>query len=132
MSDLLSRAAAVLQLGLNVLADLTHEEYKQKYALGFRKFVRKSNQLTSFSHDSLDADNLPPAVDWRKKAVAEVKNQQQVMSKTPRQQLQHRAAAGGRGASRQAAAQPSVLPKHPGTSSSCCPVLRRAPAADLS
>lgn len=67
-----------LQLGLNALADLTHEEYKQKYALGFRKFVRKSNKLTSFSHGSLDADNLPPEVDWRKKAVAEVKNQQQV------------------------------------------------------
>lgn len=68
-----------MQLGLNALADLTHEEYKQKYALGYRKFVRTSNQLTSFSHGSLDADNLPPQVDWRKKAVAEVKNQQQVM-----------------------------------------------------
>lgn len=59
---------------------MTHEEYKQKYSLGFRKFVRKSNKLTSFSHGSLDADNLPPQVDWRKKAVAEVKNQQQVGS----------------------------------------------------
>jgi hypothetical protein len=47
--------------------------------LGFRKFVRKSNKLSSFSHGSLDADNLPPQIDWRaQKAVAEVKNQQQV------------------------------------------------------
>jgi hypothetical protein len=68
-----------LQLGLNGLADLTHEEYKHKYALGFRKFQKTSNKLTSFSHGSLDADNLPQEVDWRKqKAVAEVKNQQQV------------------------------------------------------
>lgn len=66
------------QLGMNSLADLTHEEYKQKYSLGYRKFVKKSNKLSSFSHGSLDADNLPPAVDWRSKAVAEVKNQQQV------------------------------------------------------
>jgi KDEL-tailed cysteine endopeptidase len=65
-------------LGLNGLADLTHEEYKHKYALGFRKFQKTSNKLTSFSHGSLDADNLPQEVDWRKqKAVAEVKNQQQ-------------------------------------------------------
>lgn len=95
----------MLQLGLNALADLTHEEYKQKYALGYRKFVRKSNQLTSFSHGSLDADNLPPQVDWRKKAVAEVKNQQQVMQPCVTRQTtpvnsRSRAAAGG-AASRQ-------------------------------
>jgi KDEL-tailed cysteine endopeptidase len=64
-------------LGLNGLADLTHEEYKQKYALGMRKFVKKSNRLTGFSHGSVDADNLPAEIDWRKTAVAEVKNQQQ-------------------------------------------------------
>ena len=70
-----------LQLGLNALADLTHEEYKAKFALGFRKFVRADNRLAGaapFSHGSLSADNLPLTVDWRTNAVAEVKNQQQV------------------------------------------------------
>ena len=79
----------LLQLGLNALADLTHQEYKQKYALGFRKFVRSSNKLTGFRHGSLDADNLPTEVDWRKTAVAEVKNQQQVSSSGCTQRLQH-------------------------------------------
>jgi hypothetical protein len=68
------------QLGLNALADLTHEEYKAKFALGFRKFVRADNRLPTapFSHGGLSADNLPLTVDWRQNAVAEVKNQQQV------------------------------------------------------
>lgn len=78
-ADILSLfCLSLLQLGLNGLADLTHEEYKQKYALGMRKFVKKSNKLTGFSHGSVDADNLPAEIDWRKTAVAEVKNQQQV------------------------------------------------------
>lgn len=66
-------------LGLNALADLTHEEYKAKFALGFRKFVRADNRLPTapFSHGGLSADNLPLTVDWRQNAVAEVKNQQQ-------------------------------------------------------
>lgn len=69
-------------LGLNGLADLTHEEYKAKYALGSGRFMARSrlrsNRLpTPFTHGALSADNLPPAVDWRSSAVAEVKNQQQ-------------------------------------------------------
>lgn len=70
-----------LQLGLNALADLTHEEYKQKYALGYRKFQRSENRLTTFSHGDIDEATLPQEIDWRKQnAVAEVKNQQQVSS----------------------------------------------------
>jgi KDEL-tailed cysteine endopeptidase len=65
-------------LGLNALADLTHEEYKQKYALGYRKFQRTENRLSTFSHGDIDEATLPQEIDWRKKnAVAEVKNQQQ-------------------------------------------------------
>ncbi|WIA41578.1 hypothetical protein OEZ86_008942 [Tetradesmus obliquus] len=66
-------------LGLNSLADLSHEEYKQKYALGYRKFTRTpENRLKGFSHGNLDEATLPVEIDWRKQnAVAEVKNQQQ-------------------------------------------------------
>jgi hypothetical protein len=65
---------------MNSLADLSHEEYKQKYNLGLNRFSHKANnKLSTFKYDHLDADALPPAVDWREKgAVAEVKNQAQV------------------------------------------------------
>lgn len=70
-----------MQLGLNALADLTHEEYKQKYALGYLKFQRSENRLSTFRYGDLDEASLPQEIDWRKqKAVAEVKNQQQVRS----------------------------------------------------
>jgi hypothetical protein len=69
-----------LQVGLNALADLTHEEFKQKFALGHLKFQRKpDNRLRTFSHGSVDEATLPQEIDWRSKnAVAEVKNQQMV------------------------------------------------------
>lgn len=71
---------ATSQLGLNPLADLSHEEYKQKYALGYKKFTRTpDNKLKTFKYGSLDEATLPQEVDWRKQnAVAEVKNQEQV------------------------------------------------------
>ena len=71
----------MLQLGLNSLADLTHEEYKQRF-LGYKPSLRKpanSARLGSFSYADVADEQLPRAVDWRAlKAVAEVKNQQQV------------------------------------------------------
>ncbi|KAF8056757.1 RD21A [Scenedesmus sp. PABB004] len=67
-------------LGLNSLADLSHEEYKAKFGLGVSKFARPPGAARSggFVHGALDPATLPPAVDWRaQRAVAEVKNQQQ-------------------------------------------------------
>lgn len=78
-TPVLTGAFPCLQLGLNALADLTHEEYKQKYALGYRKFQKTENRLSSFSYGDLDEASLPQEIDWREQnAVAEVKNQQQV------------------------------------------------------
>lgn len=68
------------QLGLNALADLTHEEYKSKYALGFNKYERPlGSRPNSFMYADVAEDTMPPQVDWRElKAVAEVKNQMNV------------------------------------------------------
>lgn len=67
-------------LGMNALADLTHEEYRTK--LGFNNAARKnllsSKRKGSFKYANVSEDSLPPAIDWRKlNAVSEVKNQLQ-------------------------------------------------------
>lgn len=67
-------------LGMTPLADLSHEEYKQRF-LGFDNAARKAANRplsSSFRYAGVDEAALPPAVDWRKlNAVAEVKNQEQ-------------------------------------------------------
>ncbi|KAH9293933.1 hypothetical protein KI387_040856, partial [Taxus chinensis] len=61
-------------LGLNEFSDLSHEEFKSKYLGRLMKTGPKNISLRYLQV----ADNLPDAVDWRKKgAVTDVKNQQQ-------------------------------------------------------
>ncbi|MCL7044761.1 hypothetical protein MKW94_009792 [Papaver nudicaule] len=69
-------------LGLNEFADISHEEFKDKY-LGlkgdhYQMPERTRDSSSSTNEDSSDAEfmDLPKSVDWRKKgAVTNVKNQ---------------------------------------------------------
>jgi hypothetical protein len=73
-------------VGLNSLADLTQEEYRQRF-LGYdneaRKALKAKNQLLgatkSFRYGNVPVEALPREIDWREQnAVTEVKNQGQV------------------------------------------------------
>ncbi|KAM7257560.1 hypothetical protein ACFE04_013301 [Oxalis oulophora] len=62
-------------LGLNEFADLSHEEFKNKYlGLKVEGIPERSRDSSEFKYR--DVESLPKSVDWRKKgAVAPVKNQ---------------------------------------------------------
>ncbi|KAG2319633.1 hypothetical protein Bca4012_054123 [Brassica carinata] len=65
-------------LGLNEFADLSHEEFKNKY-LGLKTDIARRGDERSyqeFAYKDVDVEGLPKSVDWRKKgAVSYVKNQ---------------------------------------------------------
>ena len=75
--DETNKKAKSYWLGLNEFADLSHEEFKNKY-LGLKTdIVRRDDDERSYKEFAYkDVEALPKSVDWRKKgAVSYVKNQ---------------------------------------------------------
>lgn len=71
-----------LQLGLNSLADWSHQEYKQ-HALGYRPDLKLGLQSAASPGFMYANTSAKKSVDWREKgAVTDVKNQAQVNSKS--------------------------------------------------
>ncbi len=69
---------ALLQLGLNSLADWSHQEYKQ-HALGYRPDLKMGLQSSASPGFMYANTTAKKSVDWREKgAVTDVKNQAQV------------------------------------------------------
>ena len=69
-----------LQLGLNVMADLTNDEYKQRF-LGTRVPEERLNRTSTAvdANAEFELERIPKKVDWREhNAVTEVKNQETV------------------------------------------------------
>lgn len=79
--DETNRERSSYWLGLNEFADLSHQEFKEKY-LGVRTDLpRRRERRSSFRY--ADAVDLPKSVDWRKKgAVTHVKDQGQCGKQT--------------------------------------------------
>ncbi|KAI4388632.1 hypothetical protein MLD38_000944 [Melastoma candidum] len=64
------------RLGLNRFADLTNEEYRQRYTGLRMDRGRRATRAASNRYTSRAGDALPDAVDWRKEgAVVQVKDQ---------------------------------------------------------
>ncbi|KAH0918259.1 hypothetical protein HID58_025919 [Brassica napus] len=75
--DETNKKAKSYWLGLNEFADLSHQEFKNKY-LGLKTdIVRRDDDERSYQEFAYkDVESLPKSVDWRKKgAVSYVKNQ---------------------------------------------------------
>lgn len=70
-----------LQLGLNVMADLTNDEYRQHF-LGTRVPEERLNRSSSTDGRAIidfNLDDVPQTMDWRQhNAVTQVKNQESV------------------------------------------------------
>ncbi len=70
-------ALVCAQLGLNALADMSHEEFKSQ-SFGYRPDLRNGSELQQTPFKYVDAV-APKSVDWHAKgAVTKVKNQAQV------------------------------------------------------
>lgn len=63
-------------LGLNEFADLSHEEFRNRYLGLNADYFKRQEHLSPEDFIYKDVANLPKSVDWRKKgAVTNVKNQ---------------------------------------------------------